>query len=90
MLGAKLTPLVTPPVQVYVTALPVPVKVTVEPEHKDAVLATAPTVGKGCNDTEVAAVLLPQALVPVTVYPEETLGTKATPFVTVELPPTQT
>lgn len=44
------------------------------------------TFGKGCTETEVTAVVVPQALKPVMVYVLAVVGVKATPLLT---PPVQ-
>ena len=80
--------MVAPPVQVYVGALPVPVKVAVCPLQKVGWLTAPPTVGNGWIEMDVAALAVPQAFCPVTVYPDVLVGAKTTPFVT-EVPPDQ-
>jgi hypothetical protein len=84
--GMKDTPLVTPPVQLYVVA-PVPFNVTDVPGHTvvegDAV---APTVGIGFTVIVMVLVALHPAKVPVTVYVAVEAGMKGTPLVT---PPDQ-
>jgi hypothetical protein len=70
--SAKATPLVTPPVQLYVVA-PVPLKVTDDPAQiVDEGDAVTPTVGKGFTVTanDVAA-LVPHELLAVTeIFPD--------------------
>jgi hypothetical protein len=64
--GVKDTPLVTPPVHVYVDA-PVPASVTAVPEH--TVWSTpAFTIGRGLTVTVTDAVFVHPEVVPVTVY----------------------
>jgi hypothetical protein len=58
----------------------------VTPEQTVGELAMAVTVGVGCTDTEVLALPVPQALAPVTEYPEAVVGEKGTPLVTVLAP----
>lgn len=69
--GVKPTPLVTTGpettlVIVFVTLFPVTLIVVVLPEQMDPVAATAPKVGSGCTDKLIAAVPVPQELLPVT------------------------
>jgi len=68
--GLNPTPFVIapePPDHAYTVEFPTPVNVREFPEHKEEELATGVILGEGKTDTEVIAVLDPQALVPVTV-----------------------
>ena len=65
--GIKLTPLVTPPLQVYVVAPP-PFNETAEPAQTDDAVAVEVTVGNKLTVIVVVAVFVqPAVLVPVTV-----------------------
>jgi hypothetical protein len=60
-----------------VTAPP-PFRITEEPEQIVGLLTLAVTGGKGWIDTEMAAVVEPQALLPTTEYVLETVVVKGT------------
>jgi ribosomal protein L21E len=84
--GIKLTPLVIPPLQVYVDAPP-PFNETDVPAQTDDAVAVEVTVGNRFTVIVVVAVFVqPAELVPVTVYVAVEVGIKLTPFVT---PPLQ-
>jgi hypothetical protein len=84
--GTKLTPFVTPPLQVYVFAPP-PFNVTDVPAQMVEALALAVTFGSKLTEIVVVVVFeQPATLVPVTVYVVVAVGTKLIPLLT---PPLQ-